>query len=272
MKSVTKIRLPRIVLATIAVALFVMQWIFGDFPIWLFAAPMNILVGVLWLVAVWEGYRRRATSTVVQYLLSAEATYFALALSAIIAVVMGLQSEPATTSWPVVGGFLFIQTVLALVILRGWRNERGVRWRFLVTHCGLWLAVTAAQLGASDKEILRVQIGDTPTREVLNEQGKKSYLDYELRLVEFALEESENGTPKRFCATVDVGGKVVDIEVNKPYTQRYGEDIYLVSYAHDGCVLQIVREPWRAVSAAGVVLLLIGAFMLFMKGFQNRVQ
>lgn len=234
---------------------------------WLFAAPMNLMLGALWLALVWEGYRRRATSVAVQYLLSAEATYISLAIAAILSAVLGLQSNPATTSWPVVGGFIFVQTVITLVILRGWRNERGIRWRFLITHCGLWLTVTSALLGAPDKQVLRMQVDNTPTREVINERGDKSYLNYELCLKDFKVEHSEYGTPKMFRATIAVDDEVVDIEVNSPYSQSYGEDIYLVSYATDGCVLQVVREPWRAVTTAGIAMLLLGAFMLFLQGF-----
>lgn len=272
MGKAQKYRMPRIALTVIAVALFVLQWLLGDFPVWLFAAPINILLCALWLIALWEGYRRRATSTVVQYLLSAEATYTALGVAATIALVLGLQSEPAMTSWPVVGGILFVQSVLTLVILRGWRNENGVRWRFLITHCGLWLAVASAFFGAPDKQILRVQVGSAPTREALSEQGRRSYLDYELRLDDFEVEHSKSGTPERFCASVAVDDKVVDIEVNSPYSPRFGEDIYLMNYAPDGCLLQVVREPWRGITAAGIALLLLGAFMLFMQGFQKRAR
>jgi hypothetical protein len=86
------------------------------------------------------------------------------------------------------------------------------------------------------------------------------------------MEKSEDGTPKQFKATVAVDEKLVDIEVNSPYAQRYGEDLYLVSYAPEGCVLQVVREPWRVVSLVGIAMLLLGAFMLFLQGFQNRAQ
>lgn len=272
MKSMSKNFVPRLVLATIALALFGVQWLFGEFPVWLFAFPMNLLVGALWLVAIWEAYRRRATSVVVQYLLSAEATFLALAVATVLAIVLGLQSEPSTTSWPVIGGFLFVQTVLTIVILRGWRNDRGVHWRFIVTHCGLWFAVTSMFLGAPDKQILRMQVSCTPSREAINERGEKVFLDYELCLENFEIEQSEDGSPKQFRATIAVDDKVVDIEVNSPFAQRYGEDIYLVSYAPEGCVVQIVREPWRIVSATGIALLLLGAFMLFLQGFQNRAQ
>lgn len=270
MKTRTKYFVPRIVLATITVVLFVVQSIFGDFPVWFFSTPMNLLIGALWLVAILEGYRQRTTSLVAQYLLSAESTYIALSVAAIIAIVLGLQSEPATTSWPVVGGFIFVQTVLTLVILRGWRNNNGVRWRFIITHCGLWLAVTAALLGAADKQILRVQVGNTSTREAITEYGEKHFLDYELRLENFEVEQSENGSPKMFRATIAIDEEVVDLEVNSPYSHKYGENIYLVSYAPDSCILQIVHEPWRIVTTIGIAMLLLGTLILFLQGFQNK--
>ena len=272
MTSRSKYLMPRIVVAAFAAALFGAQWILGDFPVWFFAAPINLVFGVLWLVVLWDGYRRRDKSALVRYLRTPEATYIALAVAVAISVVLGLQIEPATASWPVVGGTIYIQTVLTLVILRGWRNAEGVRWRFLATHCGLWLVVASMLLGAPDKQVLRAQVGSEPTREVVSELGEKSYLDYELRLDKFEMERSEDGTPQMFRASVEVDGKVVDIEVNSPYSQGYGEDIYLVSYEANSSILQIVREPWRAVTVVGVALLLIGAFMLFMKGFGGAKQ
>lgn len=270
MKGSTKYLVPRIVVVVVAIALVVAQWLVGDFPVWFFAFPMNLLVGALWLALVWEGYRRRAASVAVQYLLSAEATYLSLAIAVAISVALGLQSEPSTTSWPVVGGGLFVLTVLTLVVLRGWRNEGGVRWRFVVLHCGLWLALVAMFFGAPDKQIWRMQLSCTPSREAVNERGESTFLDYELALNDFEVEHSEDGTPKQFRAAVEVDGKVVDIEVNNPYSPKFGEDIYLVSYAPEGCIVQIVRGPWRVASVVGIAMLLLGAFMLFMQGFQNR--
>lgn len=262
----------RIGVAGVALTLFIAQWLVGDFPQWFFAAPMNLLLGALWITALWEGYRHREKLAVVRYLLSAEATYLALAVATVVAVVLGLQSEPASTSWPVVGGVLFVQSVLTLVILRGWRNERGVRWRFLITHIGLWLALTSVLLGAPDKEVLRVFVGERPTCEAVNERGESRFLDYELRLDNHAVELSESGTPKQFRVSLAVDDRIVDIEVNSPYSPRYGEDIYLANLATEGCVLQIVREPWRGVTAAGVVVMLLGALVLFLQGFGGEKQ
>ncbi|MBQ2240352.1 MAG: hypothetical protein II322_05970, partial [Alistipes sp.] len=48
----------------------------------------------------------------------------------------------------------------------------------------------------------------------------------------------------------------------------FGEKIYLVSIDPQGayCVVEIVREPWQWASLAGIVMLLAGAVMLFIRG------
>ncbi len=261
--------MPYVVLASVAVALFVAQWLLGDVPVAFFAAPMNLLFAVLWLALVVEGYRRRSKSAVVRFLLSAEATYIAIAVAVAIAIAMGLQSEPTTASRMVAGGSLYVLSTLTLVILRGWRNEGGVRWRFLITHVGLWLALVAMFFGAPDKQILRMQVCCTPSRVAVDERGANHFLDYELRLEEFDVDRAENGSPQQYTATVAVDDRVVTIAVNSPYSHRYGEDIYLVNYAEDGCVVQIVREPWKAVSIVGVAMLLLGVMMLFLRGYKR---
>ena len=53
------------------------------------------------------------------------------------------------------------------------------------------------------------------------------------------------------------------------YSMRLGEEVYLTSVSDSGCVLQIVREPWRYFALAGILMLLAGAFMLFIKGPQR---
>ena len=50
----------------------------------------------------------------------------------------------------------------------------------------------------------------------------------------------------------------------------YGEDIYLVGVSEGSCVLQIVREPWRYFALAGVIMMLAGAFLLFVNGPNKR--
>jgi hypothetical protein len=62
------------------------------------------------------------------------------------------------------------------------------------------------------------------------------------------------------------GGEPVLLQVNDPYSVKIGEDVYLASVSARHCVLQIVREPWRYFALAGILMLLGGAFMLFING------
>ena len=76
------------------------------------------------------------------------------------------------------------------------------------------------------------------------------------------------GVPTHFSATMKVDNKEVTLYINHPYNRTISEKIYLVSVNAQGsyCVVEIVREPWQWVSLAGIVLLLVGALMLFLRG------
>lgn len=81
--------------------------------------------------------------------------------------------------------------------------------------------------------------------------------------------------PKRFTSNVNVytkSGEVmkdVDIEVNKPL-EIAGWKIYQLSYDEtkgrwsDVSVLELVRDPWLPAVYAGIVMLLIGAVLMFL--------
>jgi hypothetical protein len=74
---------------------------------------------------------------------------------------------------------------------------------------------------------------------------------------------------------VTVDSKNVTLRVNHPYNRTLSETIYLISY--DGerptdaryCILEVVREPWRWVTVAGIVMLIAGAILMFIQG-KNR--
>jgi LPXTG-motif cell wall-anchored protein len=58
--------------------------------------------------------------------------------------------------------------------------------------------------------------------------------------------------------------------VNHPYNYTIAEKVYLVSVSNpaDGeyVVLEIVDEPWQWLSAAGIVMLILGGVLLFIRG------
>ena len=58
----------------------------------------------------------------------------------------------------------------------------------------------------------------------------------------------------------------VTLKVNYPYRVKRTEHIYLTSVDNSGCIVQIVRQPWLGVTLTGIVLLIIGAVLMFFRG------
>ena len=258
--------------ATLGVSAIV-QAIVGAFPLSIVRFPLNVILMALWLVLLVELYRRRDRSKVAQVLLSQAATVISLVLMAAVGIVLGLQREPASTAWPTVVAVLFVLSHLTLVTLRGWRNATGVRWRFVVNHAGLWLALVAGFWGAPDREQVRAMvIREVPTREAYDMSGRTTTLDCELQLVDFKIDYYAEGQPSMFEATVAVDGESATLRVNHPHNRTWSEMIYLVSYDVESpdraryCVVEVVREPWRWLSVVGIVMLIAGAVLMFARG------
>ena len=55
----------------------------------------------------------------------------------------------------------------------------------------------------------------------------------------------------------------VDVEQNTDYVFSAGEE-------SNWCVMQIVREPWKYWAFAGIIMMLAGAFLLFIQGPKRR--
>lgn len=235
-----------------------------------FAFPLNLLLAVLWIVIwVWL-WKNRPSGCVVRFMLSPAATISALALLAGACFWIGLSGDRAfVQSIFFVVLLLYVQTVVFLIALRGWRRTDGqVRWRFLLIHAGLLLALGSGFWGSPDSSEMRVAIskGDSSMK-AYRLDGTAVGLGYELSLHEYDTEVSDEGKPVHYEAIVSIdGGKPVRITVNHPHGVRFGEDIYLASVSEEGCVFQIVREPWRWFALAGIIMMLAGAFMLFVKG------
>ena len=260
------------VAAVVATALL-LQLLVGNFPLDIFAFPLNIVAMALWVAMAYILYKNRATSTLAQSLLSMRATWLSLGSMVAIGLYLGLQSEPNSTAWLVVVGILFTLTHLLLITMRGWRTPSGIRWRFTLLHVGLIIALGAGFWGAPDRVQLRTMVSpQKPIAHAYHLDGTMTNLDYALQLNQCEAEYNEMGMPTHFKAVVGIDNEEVTLRVNHPYNRTLGEKIYLVSIGQSPdtgtpyCIVEIVREPWQWLSLAGIVMLLMGAVMLFIRG------
>ena len=272
-----KITPPKIVYILGAVILlsFVIEICFGNFPVGIFSFPLNILVVATWIVLTTMLYRNRTTNAFSRFILSSGGTWVSLAMIVVMGIVLGLQRAPSTTAWATIFSILFIQTHLLCIILHGWRNKKGIRWRFCLTHIGLLLALGAGFWGAPDREQLRTAVHHYPSNEAYTMEGEHRFLPYTIELKDFSIQQSESGAPTHYEAQLMVDGKVVTLKVNHPYARTLSEKIYLVSFATSPygeryAVIEIVNEPWQWLSATGILMLIAGATLLFIQGPRRR--
>ena len=252
----------------VAVLSVVAELCFGAFPVDIFRFSLNIFVAALWLMLISVLYRNRAGNVFARFMLSRQATWMSLALMSVIGIVLGLQREPSTTAWPVVASLLFVLSHLCFVILRGWHGAKGIRWRFTLLHAGLIIALGAGFWGSPDRVQLRTMLQDKPVNHAYHLDSTLTNLDYTMQLEECNTEYNTSGMPTHFEAKVSIDNEIVTLKVNHPYNRTFDQKIYLVSInqEHGYCIVEIVREPWQWASLAGIILILAGAVMLFIRG------
>lgn len=275
---------------SLAVAL---QLLTGNFPVTFLAFPLNIIFAAIWLFLLWILYKEYRNSGITRFLCSSKTSILSIGLFIGGCLVIGLfpqlsDAEARThgggllaalgcynfmTSWIFIAIVFLLLSNLAMITLHACRHRKQARWRFLLNHAGLWLALFAGLLGSSDTQTLRIALykGES-TREAFDMNGASHYLDYELELISFAVEYYPNGSPSRFAANVRLGNEEALLEVNHPYSYRLGEDVYLTGYdvakgnESNYCILQVVKQPWKYAMVAGILMMLAGAILLFING------
>ena len=235
-----------------------------------FTFPLNLLLAALWILGVVWLWKRTTKSRLLSFFLSPAATISAFILLVISCLWIGFSGDrDVVVSVPFILILLYVQTVLLLVTIRGFRMPSGsIRWRFLLLHAGLLLAVGAGFWGAPDSSEMRVAMErgqETQTAYLMD--GSVTGLGYNLGLDDYYAEYSSDGKPVHYQATITVDGSdPINVSVNSPYSVSLGEDIYLASISQSHCVLQIVKEPWRYFALTGILMLIAGALLLFIKG------
>lgn len=270
----------------------IIQLFTGNFPLAFMAFPLNLVFAVIWLFLLWKLYKESRKSSLSRFLLAPQTSILSILLFIVGSLVIGLFPQLSDveagvrsgiltllgcynfmTSWIFIAILFLLLSNLAMITIHAFHTQQHARWRFLLNHVGLWLALFAGFFGSSDTQVLRIPIyKGEPAREAFDMNGASYHLDYEMELRSFSVEYYPNGRPSRFAADVRLGDKEAVLEVNHPYSYRLGEDVYLTGYdmakGNDStyCILQIVVQPWKYVMVAGILLMLAGAVLLFING------
>lgn len=264
----------------------------GNFPVLLFAFPLNAIIAIGWGYLLWRLYREGNRLPFTRFLLTSHTSILSISLLIGGSLVIGLfpqlsDAKAASmtgiwaalgcynfmTSWIFVAILFLLMSNLGMVIIHASYHRMKSKKRFLLNHIGLWLALFAGFFGSSDLQTVHIPLyAGQPAREAYSMDGSVHYLDYEIELHSFNVEYYPNGTPSGFVADIRIGNENAQLEVNHPYNYRLGEDIYLTGYDtrkvenSQYCILQVVRQPWKYIAVAGILMMLAGAVLLFVNG------
>lgn len=278
------------------VAGIALQLTAGNFPVRFFAFPLGTALGVLWIALTIILYRERKDSIICRIMLSPQATVWSLSLFLAGCLVIGLfpQLTPSQaaahdgiagalgcynfmSSWPFVITLILLLTNLGFVTVRrlfGGRNGR--KWRFVLNHAGIWLALFAGFIGSTDESDVRMAVDkDSWNNRAYDSDANAIHLKESYRLSEFEVEKHPDGSPSGYSAKVIVASSKdtmsLDISVNNPQMVSFGKDVYISGYDTQSpipqyCVLQIVTQPYRYMLLAGIIMTLAGAVAMFAFG------
>lgn len=262
----------------------------GPFPVGAFAFPVGAAILLACLAGLWVLYREKPDCAFCRYLSSGHTSIFVIANLVVCFIVLGLnkQSDPQSVpgghtladllcihsvknSWWFVCAICLFLANLAMVIFR--RLTRS-SWRFVLNHLGLFIALSAGFFGSADESVLRCIVGKGETvTSGFDRYGMERALGHSLCLEEFSISLRPDGSPRNFEAEVSVDGKPVEIMVNNPYAAGFGKDVYLVDYdknSENVCVFEIVSQPWKYLEWAGIVMMMVGAVLMFLQGAAKR--
>ena len=298
----------------------VLQLSIGPIDWSLFAWPVNIIALAALLLVIAGVFVLRKRFYVCQFLGTYAAAVPALCYGVVLTVVMGLTRQaPAGSSvgenrwlsdmltfWPFVLTYTYIALILGLVIIRQIRtavakfslstllSPLSTLLPSLLSHLGLFIAMTTATLGNADVQCLQMYVTNNPQlanlftgaevfhqyeRVAIDDAGRKHELPLAIELKQFIMEMYDDSiTPRRYASEVVIYSEAdrhkyaATIDVNKPVEvdgwKIYQKD-YRVTEAGDDCqisILELVSDPWLPWVYAGIFMMLAGALLLLLFG------
>ena len=258
-----------------------------------FAWPVNgyVFGGLLALIAIVFLLRKKVYAF--QFLGTYQAAIPAMVYAVALTIIMGLTRQKVggtwlndmLSFWPFVLIYVYLDFILGLVILHQIRkavaNSSLFTFHFslftslpsLLSHLGLFLALTTATLGNADMQRLKMitAVGE-PEWRALDANGAVKEMPLAIELKRFIMETYDNGSPKRFASEIQILTKTKKnietiVDVNKPY-EVDGWKIYQYGYdTQRGAdsqisILELVSDPWLPLVYTGIFMMLAGTVLL----------
>ena len=272
-----------LIVLTIFITGLLIQAFAGYFPAEAFAFPINAAVLFAALAGLWVLWREKPGGAVCRWLASGNASIALIAGFLICCLILGMKMQDAdAASFPGFGNvrrtwwFILISIALManlfVVILS--RRKKGIR--FILNHIGVLVALIGCFFGAPDHTVSRAIVSGEAVHEAVGENGEIVPLPATMKLDGFNVELDQRGNVRNYRALIDVDGKKVDLRVNHPYRISISEDVYLTSYDRDNpepqyCIVEVVRQPWKYLIWAGIVMMMAGGILMFARGKDDKM-
>lgn len=271
-----------LIVLTIFITGLLIQAFAGYFPAEAFAFPINAAVLFASLAGLWVLWREKPGGAVCRWLASGNASIALIAAFLICCLILGMKMQHAdAVSFPGFGNvrrtwwFILISIALManlfVVILS--RRKKGIR--FILNHIGVLVALIGCFFGAPDHTVSRAIVSGEAVHEAVGENGEIVPLPAAMKLDGFNVELDQRGNVRNYMALIDVDGKKVELRVNHPYRISMSEDVYLTSYDRDNpepqyCIVEVVRQPWKYLIWAGIVMMMAGGILMFARGKDDQ--
>ena len=271
-----------LIVLTIFITGLLIQAFAGYFPAEDFAFPINAAVLFAALAGLWVLWREKPGGAVCRWLASGNASIALIAAFLICCLILGMKMQHAdAVSFPGFGNvrrtwwFILISIALManlfMVILS--RRKKGIR--FILNHIGVLVALIGCFFGAPDHTVSRAIVSGEAVHEAVGENGEIVPLPAAMKLDGFNVELDQRGNVRNYMALIDVDGKKVELRVNHPYRISISEDVYLTSYDRDNpepqyCIVEVVRQPWKYLIWAGIVMMMAGGILMFARGKDDQ--
>lgn len=265
-----------------------------------FRWPVNGIVMAVFLTLIATIFLLRKKVYGFQFIATYKAALPALVYAVLLTIIMGLTPQQAPTPglsparegctwlnnmlsfWPFVLIYVYITLILGLTVLRQLKTWAAASFslftfRFsLLSHLGLFLALTTATLGNADMQRLKmIAVKGEPEWRAMDQQRMIHEMPITIELKDFIMETYDDGKPKRYASEIQVltqTGKIIHttIDVNKPVEvdgwkiYQYGYDTQMGPMSQIS-ILEVISDPWLPLVYTGIYLMLAGAVLMMLR-------